>query len=396
MKVACYVNHYPEISETFVLEHLRALVDRGHDVRVLASGPGRSSTRHALADRLEPAVRPVFAGGRGLTDLPRHLGLALRDARARRCLSVRRFGKHATSRKVLASAEPWLAIAPPDVVLSEHGHDPKMFTRLHEAGVIEAPMVTVFHGSYLGGPRAAERYRAFFGFGAAFVANSAFSRGRLLEAGCPDDKLRVIHMGVRAGDFDPAPMPEGRFVLLSIARLVEIKGLEYALRGFAQACGRGIDAEFRLIGDGPLRDSLGSLAHELGIEDRVEFLGARARDEVHAQLAACHALICPSVTLENGNAEALGIAPMEAMAMQRPVIASRSGGLPEVVGEGRTGLLVPERDAGAIADAIERLAGDPDLRVSLGAAGRERVIERFDADRLNAELCTLLEKAARR
>jgi len=404
MKIICFNDEYPAISETFVLEHLRGLVAGGHEVRVIARRAGEDAS-HPLCRDLDPIVRPLYTGERDLWALGRQLVLALRDRRARACLDPRRFGRRALSRKMLSWAEPWIEAGPCDAILAEHGHEGAIAAELRSAGLATAPIVTIFHGSDITRAGTTKKYARLFSTGEAFVANSRFTKDRLIAAGCPEQRIRVIHMGVRSSEFTPTnpeptpdltPDPDQTLSILSIARLVEVKGIEYGIRAIAELRDRGVAARYTIIGDGPLRGPLEGLAAELGLDAAVRFLGARPRPDVVETLRATDVLIAPSVTLANGEAEALGVAPMEAMAMRRPVIASRSGGLPEVVAEGETGLLVPERDPGAIADAVERLVGDPDLRVSLGNAGRERVIERFDADRLNGQLCDLLERVATR
>jgi glycosyltransferase involved in cell wall biosynthesis len=132
-------------------------------------------------------------------------------------------------------------------------------------------------------------------------------------------------------------------------------------------------ARLLLVGAGADDDALRVRAAELGLEALVHFAGFQ--DDPAPYLSACDVVLVPSLK------EGLGFAALEAMALERPVVASNTGGLPEAVADGETGLLVPPGDASALADAVLALIADPTRRAALGRAGRARVEAHFDADR---------------
>ena len=134
------------------------------------------------------------------------------------------------------------------------------------------------------------------------------------------------------------------------------------------------------IGDGPDRADLERRVESLGLSSRVTFAGQRRRDEVLERLAATDVLVTPSVPTADGKREGLPVVLIEALAAGVPAVASDLSGIPELVETDVTGILVPPGDAGAIADALERLARDPDLRSRLAAGGRARVAAEFDLD----------------
>ncbi len=187
---------------------------------------------------------------------------------------------------------------------------------------------------------------------------------RLVEGGVPPEKIRLIPSAVDPDALHPqrAIAKQGP-VVLSAAALVRRKGIDVLLEAFARVG----EAELWIAGDGPQRGALETRAKELGVAERVRFLGAR--DDVPDLLAACDVFVLPS------RLEGLGVAALEAMAAAKPVVATRVGGLGEVVRDGECGLLVPPDDPAALAAALERLLGDPELRARLGAAGPARVAE---------------------
>jgi colanic acid/amylovoran biosynthesis glycosyltransferase len=245
-------------------------------------------------------------------------------------------------------------------------------------------------------------YERLFREGDLFLPISDYWKTRLVEHGCPEDRIVVHHMGVDCDQFEFAPreMEPGEPVrLLSVCRLVEKKGIEYAIRALAKVVGGGASAdsaldagarlEYTIVGSGPLRPHLESVVDELGLSGCVRFLGSLPSDEVAELMAGAHVFLAPSVTAEDGNKEGIPVAIMEAMATGLPVVSSRHSGIPELVEDGVTGLLAEERDVSGLADRLARLVRDPELHARLAAAGRIRVEQEFSTSVLNPRLMGL-------
>jgi rhamnosyl/mannosyltransferase len=177
----------------------------------------------------------------------------------------------------------------------------------------------------------------------------------------------------------PQPSPRARF--LFAGRLVGYKGIDVLLRALP-----GLDAETVIVGDGPLRSSLESLSRDLGIADRVRFLGEVADHELLACLRACDVFVLPSVTRQ----EAFGMVQLEAMLCARPVVSTELGtGVSWVNQHERTGLVVTPGDVNELRQALTRLLDDRDLRRRLGAAAQARVLSHFTADGMCSTTRTL-------
>lgn len=230
----------------------------------------------------------------------------------------------------------------------------------------------------------------------AILANSEGVREFCVErAGVPARKVLVIRNGIDLARFDAAmkgepaaPLP-GRDgpVVGAVARLEEQKGHEHLLRAFALLLQGGRQAELWLVGDGPLRPRLESLAEGLGIAGRVKFLGARP--DVPALLARMDVLALSSLW------EGLPNAVIEAMAAGLPVAATDVDGVPEAAVDGRTALLVPPRNPAALTQAMATLLDDPALRQRMGRAGRERAEKEFAMPRMVQETSRVYEKLAK-
>jgi glycosyltransferase involved in cell wall biosynthesis len=202
----------------------------------------------------------------------------------------------------------------------------------------------------------------------AVVANSRATRDRL-----GDPRAVVIYPSVAV-----APQPTratwgagDRVRLGTAARLVPVKGVHHLIEALTHLTELNIVLD--IAGSGPERPRLERLALDAGLADRVHFLGWR--DDLEVLMTSWQIYAQPSL------AEGLGISALEAMASGLPVVAGNHGGLPEVVSDGESGLLVDPRDSHALAAAIRRLVSDPEVSLRMGAAARERVARDFSAER---------------
>lgn len=188
-------------------------------------------------------------------------------------------------------------------------------------------------------------------------------------------KIRMVRCGIDPEVFAPPSADRsehGRLRVLSVGRLIQLKGQAVLLEAVAELARRGVDVEATFVGDGPMRGALERLAGQRGLREQVTFAGSIGQDVIRDYYAEAD-LFCLS-----SFAEGLPVVLMEAMAMRLPVVATRIMGIPELVEDGVTGLLVPPARADLLAVAIERVASDPELRRRMGAAGRRRVATEFD------------------
>jgi glycosyltransferase involved in cell wall biosynthesis len=191
-----------------------------------------------------------------------------------------------------------------------------------------------------------------------------------------------VYHGIEVDRYAANPREGGEVpTLLAVGRLVPKKGLCYLVQAVGLLRRRGREVTLLVVGDGPERQRLERLAVEEGVADRVRFLGELPHEAVIPLYARGDILALPCVIDSSGDRDGIPNVLLEALASGMAVVSTPVSGIPEVVEEGRTGLLVPPADPAALADAIEALAADPALRRQLGEAGRDRVVQRFDIRR---------------
>lgn len=203
-------------------------------------------------------------------------------------------------------------------------------------------------------------------------------RELLLEQGVPEHKLVVHRLGVDLTAFQPSPgRPASPVRVLMIGRMVDKKGFRYGLRAFAQVRAVHPDVELRIIGDGPLRQGLEALARDLAVPG-VSFLGSVAPAEIVRELRDAHVLLAPSVTTANGDRESGLIVVKEASACGVVPIGTYHGGIHEIIDDGKTGFLVPERAVQALGERLEVLVRDAPLRAAMAEAARAKMEREYD------------------
>jgi colanic acid/amylovoran biosynthesis glycosyltransferase len=266
-----------------------------------------------------------------------------------------------------------------------------------QQGQLAGKLVTTFYGADLTchvARHGEQVYAELFKRGDAFLEICDCFRSRLIQIGCPPDRIGHQSLGIDPGRFAflARRRDAGEPVrVVSIARLVEKKGIEQALR--ALACIRtSTPIEYTIIGDGTLRPTLERLARDVRASVRVRFAGWLQQDEVAEALRVAHLLMAPSVTAADGDQEGTPVAILEALATGLPVLSTWHSGIPELVEDGVSGRLVPERDVAALSRAIDELVDAPERWPRMGLAGRARVEERHDINKLNDQLVKFYER----
>jgi glycosyltransferase involved in cell wall biosynthesis len=356
----------------------KGLESRGYETTLVAGSLARGeSSMSFVADELDVDVVPISQLHREISPLYDSLSVT---RLVRLIQDVRPHILHTHTAKAGAVGRVAAMLAgearPPIVVHTFHGH------------VLRGYFDPVRTGAF----RNLERVLATKT--TRLVAVSPEVRDDLVALGvAPAEKFTVIRLGIdldrriASGQTDGSELrhllgvPPEAFVVGWIGRMTAIKRVPDVLAAFACLRARGIEARLCLVGDGPDREAVERRAHELGVSRHTLFLGYQR--DVAPYYAFFDALLLPS-----GN-EGTPVVAIESLAAGTPVVATDVGGVTDVVADGVDSFLVPVGDIEAIASALERLARDPDLRKTMGNAGRERVIARYRVGRLIDDVDTL-------
>ena len=389
---------FPLASETFVREQCLQLVERGVDLEILALRPGDGTWSErerdaGIPDRILPANidRPAWAR---LSMMPhRFVSRLFRDpASAFGTLHPAR-GWRGASGQLLEIAAAVGRGGRYDAIHCEFGPMGRIMLEVIDAGIVAGPMSVAFYGYDITREiqkHGAQVYAKLFERASLLLPNSEYLATRLCDAGSPPERVRVHRLGIRLEDFpfvdrrDRVATP----ILLAVGRLVEKKGFEHLIRAMRIAGDRSV-FQAKIVGDGPLRGSLEELARSNGLSDQIEFLGWRSGREVSELMAGADLFVAPSVTAADGDMEGMPLVITEAMATGLPTIGSRHSGIPEVVLDGRNGLVVEERDEKGLAEALV-IFSDNDRRLEAATVARKIAETRFDSRRQGDELVDLL------
>lgn len=407
MKIAFLVGEFPALSQTFILNQITGLIDRGHDVDIYAPVSGDEPKIHSDVEKYNLLERTFYSPQIPKNYLFRTLkGIRLLLANSLkepvvllRSLNVFKYGKQAASLRLFYSAIPLLyRRSPYDIVHCHFGPNGLKGSLLQDIGALQGKLVTAVHGYdmalYL--QRAGESvYNQLYDKGDLFLPISERWKRRLIELGCPEKKILVHRMGIDCKRFSFTPrhlQADRRVRLVSIGRLVEKKGVEYAIRAVAKLAKVNPNIEYHVVGDGPMREDLQRLIQELDVDNAVTLHGWKQQQEIVEILNNAHIMLAPSVTSKKGDQEGIPVVLMEAMAMGLPIVSTQHSGIPELIQHGISGLLVPERDVNALSEKLGNLIEHPEVWSEMGRAGRRYVEEYYDIDKLNDQLVKIYEE----
>lgn len=211
--------------------------------------------------------------------------------------------------------------------------------------------------------------------------NTNYLKKKAIEIGCVKDKIITIPMGVDVSFFNDDNVkkaPEKSTIkLISIGRLIEIKGFQFAIQAIKSLVESGFNLNYTIVGEGQMENELHELINNLELNHVIEFAGRRNQTEIKNLLKENHLFLMCSVTDKTNRAEAQGVVTAEAQAMGLPVVAFNSGGVPYTIQDGKTGFLVKEKDIFAYSDAIINIVNNSENYSNMSKAARELAESEF-------------------
>ena len=388
MATAFVLKGYPRLSETFIAQEIRALEKRGHEIHIISLRHPTDTDTHPIHQEIQA---PILYLPEYLHHEPRRVARALIQAR--------------TLPGFTAAFTLWGADLRRDFTRNR-------MRRFGQACVVACELpddIDRLHAHFLHTPASVTRYAAIMRglpwSGSAhakdiwttpkwdireklgcldWLVTCTQSGADYLRTLAPDpETVSLVHHGLDFNRFAPpdacehmSDTPNTPLIILSVGRAVPKKGYNDCLQALASLPPH-LNWRFRHVGGGPLLNELRDRAHGLGLEDRIEWLGAQPQGVVLSEIRRADVFVLPSKQTPDGDRDGLPNVLMEAQSQRVAVLSTRMSGIPELILDGETGVLVTPGDSAALSDALRRLLEDPALRAKLAQAGFKRVRSHF-------------------
>lgn len=407
MKIAFIVSHFPRLSETFILNQITGLIDLGHEVDIFAFSRSNEEKIHSDVLKYHLLRKTTFFSElpQGKTErILRAAKILLRyfifyPKEITRCLNYTKWGsKYSALNNLFRLA---LFLKNKYYIIHCHfGSNAAHAIFLKEILGKRVKYITTFHGYDISRTifkKQNEIYKKLFRIGDLFLPISNLWKERLERLGCHNEKIIVHRMGVdtEKNKFREISIGSDGINIITVARLVEKKGLEYSIPAVVKLIKKYPKLHYFIVGEGHLREKLQNLILQSDAGDKIRILGQLESDGVRKLLSTADIFLLASVTSEDGDQEGIPVSLMEAMATGVPVISTFHSGIPELVRNEESGFLVPEKDIAGIVEKIELLINDTGLRRKFAQAGR-RIVERdFNIKTLNRRLIDIYANTER-
>ncbi len=343
LHVLFVVEYFPAQSQTFILNLMTGLIDNGHKVSIFAykkndfaqqqSSVAQYSLMNAVMYEQWPTILPdcdiIFCQSATL-------GKTILET--------------ASLKKWLAQRKFVVSLRGADITKNEVRNNPSIYQQLFNEADLFLPVCEYF-------------------------------RRVAIELGCSQDKIVVHHSAINCSQFffkERTKRRKNKIRLVSVCRLVEKKGLNFALEAIAKIVKKYKNVHFTIVGRGRLRTYLEEMVKRLKISDQVTFFGWGTHGEVVRILNKSHIFVLPSITAENGDEEGIANSLKEAMAMGLVTLSTYHAGTPELIADNISGFLVPEKDSTALADKIKYIIEHPKIWRSIGLAARKKIENEFE------------------
>ncbi|HEX9665143.1 MAG TPA: glycosyltransferase [Thermodesulfobacteriota bacterium] len=400
MRIALFLTNFPMLSETFILNQITGLINLGINFDIYASTNPHEEKVHRQVEEYNLLERVSYSDS--ITPVYKRLTKGVKIVLKNFCKSPLAYSEAMKSKSLRdifyvndftlnKSRKSY------DLIHAHYGSNGRIAAILKKSGVFKGKLITTFHGydfSKLINERGIQTYKDLFRVGDLFTANTNFTKERLIELGCSKARVVKLPVGIEIKLFNYRERYLGEVdivKLLTVGRMVEKKGLEYAIKAVARVAQKYPNIEYNIVGDGLLRQRLENLIKELGISDKVNLLGWKTQEELRKLFQDAHIFILSSVKSTDGDMEGQGLVLQEAQAVGIPVLSTLHNGIPEGVIDGKSGFLVPERDVDALTDRLQYLVEHRELWPEMGRCGRKLVEEKYDIKMLNSKLVRIYD-----
>ena len=398
MKIAIIVNLFPSLSETYILNQIVTLIDKGEEIKIIAHANPYENTmqneveKYALLNKVYYYNIPYNK----LFRICRAIKIILKNTFKHpiaifKTLNFLKYKKLALSLRLLFYIEPFIEERF-DIIHCHFGPNGEIVACIKEILRFNTKIVTTFHGYdlRLGIDKGHTVYKHLFKQGDLFLYISNYTKDLLLSFGIDPSKLDYLPIGIDLEKFHFKWNKKNdiknncNINIITIARLVEEKGLFYGIKAVEQIINKYnnyYNIKYNIIGYGKLYKPLMDYIYSINMQKNIILFGGKNSDEIIKYLENSDIFLLPSIN------ESFGVVLLEAQAIGLPIVATNVGGIKYAIIKNKSGFLVPEKDVDALAEKMEYLINHPEIWPEMGKAGRKYVETNYDIKKINNKLC---------
>jgi glycosyltransferase involved in cell wall biosynthesis len=383
VKIGYVLSRFPVLSQTFIINEIIELIETGHEVTIFSLTRPRSNLSHPEVSKYRLAERVYYLPVIGrmapdVQDPPAWLA----------SLSCQVYGGDTPVAKLLdkiclATAVHYFAKLAAKLeldILHSHFYGIASAITALIAGEAQLPFTFTCHAVDIFVDPDPKILRCHMDAASRVITVSEYNKDYLKRlTGVDENKIVVVRACLAINKFESVKRQERSNSILSVCRLVRKKGLHYALLAISQLVREFPRLRYRIIGDGPEKKELMPMVKSLGLERHVEFLGSMGGDQAFLDhLSEASFMLLPCIQTENGDLDVCPLVLQEAMCAQVPVLSTNISAIPELVENGKQGLIIPPNDVQQLVTAMKTLLLDQDLRKKMGKAGHEKIEQKFN------------------
>lgn len=389
MNVAILVRGFPNIVQTYIVNHITSLIDFGYDIGIIAVSNPKQREVHPAIGKYKLIERAIYINTDKSNFITQLRGLPIFNqdyiAAVSHIVFSRLWAQYGFIYTIKAIIKARLTVC--NNFNFAHSHALiSSYEYLFLKDIFGIPLVTTFHGlePKSAQPLSANKLKKVLDNCDAFFLNTDFAKKQLTGLGCDENKIYIIPQGTNLNDF---PFTERKIknnetiTILSVGRLSVEKGFHVAIDAIARLVDKYPNIRYHIIGSGVEDTNLQRQIKTLKLQNNVKIIGGVSTEILQSQYAAAHMFVLPSIDFCDGShTETQGVVLQEAQSSGIPVIASRTGGIPEIIIDGTTGLLFDEQDDAGLAEKIESLLNDQVQYKALSIAARKDVEDNYSVE----------------
>ena len=401
INVLFFLNRFPIPSETFVVDQICGLIDRNIDVSIISVSKGDYVNVNEKVREYELDRKTIY-----LVDNSKHkvlgrlatLKLSIIKPKILKLLNVFKYGSVAKN-LLLPITELKKTEANFDYIIAHFGTAGVTAMKIKKAGVLSGKLLPVFHGADISKKKHLAQYeqdyKELFKESYALLPISNLWATKLVELGAMNEKIMVNRMGIDTNHFsfvNKAGKSSHSLTILSVARLVEKKGLDDAIKAMSLLAKTDTSFTYEIVGGGELFDELKTLVRELNLEKQVIFHGVKSQLQVRKILEMADVFLLPSKVASDGDMEGIPVSLMESMASGITTLSTYHSGIPELIDSGKNGFLVPEASPEEIYKTLLKISNNEFDIDAIRASALEKVSTEFNQSKIYDQLAQFLMK----